>query len=166
MLGKTDFDIISPTIYANLSANQLGFRPKSYTISYLIDFFHRLYTKLDFGKLLKFDCLVHCYRESLRQGFPPTTSRKTLKTQYWTQKPHLLKSSQNNGTNFQTQWSFINRITSTDRNPTRVFAQTSLFFVYGNILLDILMSTNFGFAVSFKVIEDNPVTLNIDVRRN
>ena len=40
------------------------------------------------------------------------------------------------------------------------------FLVYIKDLPDIILSTNFGYVDDFKVIEENPVTLNIDFRRN
>ena len=166
LLEKLIFDRISPVIYSELSPNQPNFRPKRSTISNLIEFFHHLYTQLDSPNCSNLTAFYIDFQKAFGKVSHQQLLEKLSKVDIGHNYFNLIRSyleQRRQTVKFDDEMS--NDLPILSGLPRGSLLGPLFFLVYMNNLPGVVMSTNFGYADDFKIIGENPVTLNIDVRR-
>ena len=166
LLEKLYFDRISPVIYSKLSPNQHGFRPKRSTISNLIEFFHHLYAQLDSPSCSNLTAFYIDFQKAFDKFSLQRLLEKLSKVGIGHNCLNLIRSYlEQRRQTVKVNDQMSNELPVLSGVPRGSLLGPLFFLVYMNDLPDVIMSTNFGYADDFKVIRENPVTLNIDVRR-
>ena len=141
-------------------------RPKRSAISNLIEIFHHLYTQLDSPNCSNITAFYLVFQRASYK----VSHQRFLEKLPKIDNAHYCLNPIKGKLEQRRQTVKVNDHLSSDLPVVSGFLKGSLlgllfFLVYTKDMLHIIISTNFGSADEFKVIGDNPVTLNIDLRR-
>ena len=166
LLEKLLFTKLFPIISSFISESQHGLRSKSSTQTNLIEFVHQLFIKVDSSSLDLLMALYIVFKKAFDKMNDERLTEKLFSLGIGRACLGLLISYLKN----RKQTVRIKGSISTVLNVISGVPQGSafgplLFLVFTNDLPICSMSDSYGYADDFKIVETNPVVLNIDIRR-
>ena len=166
LLEKLIFEKLAPIVYPTLTPDQHGFRPKRSTITNLIDYLHEIFSCLDLP-----NCnYLNTFYLDFQKEFDKVSHGILMKK---------LSTSRIGGNCLSLIHNYLSnrkqtvRLNDTISGELEVFSGVPQGSILGplfcldfiNDLPSCVMSATFDYADDYKIVGDNPLTLNIDVRR-
>ena len=165
LLEKLIFEKLTPIVYPTLASAQHGFRPKRSIITNFIEYLHEIYSCLEFENCLYLNIFYIDFEKAFDKVTHELLIQKLAALGIGGNSLNLLRS-------YLYKRKQTLRLKDTVSDELEVFSGvpqgsilgTLLFLVFMNDLLSCVTSKSFGYADNYKIVGDNPLTLNIDVR--
>ena len=166
LLEKLIFEKLTPIVYPTLASSQHGFRPKRSPITNLIEYLHEIYSCLESENFSYLNIFYIDFEKAFDKVTHELLIQKLAALGIGGNCLNLLRS-------YLYKRKQTVRLNDTVSDELEVFSgvpQGSIlgplfFLVFINDLPSCVMSKSFSYADDYKIVGDNPLTLNINVRK-